>query len=124
MLALLSDWARKVKEGIKMNIFEIIAEKRIQEAIDNGEFDNLPGKGKPLYLEDLSGVAPEDRMANKILKNAGVLPPRMALRKEICDLKNNISESTSEEEKAELLKKLCEKMTAYEVMKEKMMRRY
>lgn len=107
-----------------MEIFEILAEKKIRDAIDRGEFDDLPGRGKPLLLEDLSGVAPEDRMANKILKNAGVLPPQMALRKEINELKKMILDGTSEEEKAELRIKLSEKMTSYQIMKEKAKRRY
>jgi len=31
--------------------FEKIAEEKIQEAIATGEFDDLPGKGKPLDLD-------------------------------------------------------------------------
>jgi len=46
----------------------IIAERKIQEAILNGELDNLPGKGKPLQLEDESGIPKELRLAYKILK--------------------------------------------------------
>ena len=62
--------------------FEAIVEQRIQNAQKNGELDNLPGKGKPLVFEDDQG--PEElRLAHKILKNAGFLPPEVELRKRI-----------------------------------------
>ncbi|UQZ88978.1 DUF1992 domain-containing protein [Deltaproteobacteria bacterium Smac51] len=51
----------------------IIAERKIREAMEEGQFDNLPGKGKPLKLEDLSHLPPELRMAYTILKNSGYL---------------------------------------------------
>jgi hypothetical protein len=52
-----------------------IAEERIREAQQAGAFDNLPGKGKPLELEDLSWVPEELRIGYLVLKNAHVLPP-------------------------------------------------
>jgi len=81
-----------------MFIFRKIAERRIQDAIERGEFDNLPGKGKPLPREDdVYHVPPELRMAYKILKNAGCLPPELMLRKEIKELKDLLE--TMEDEK-------------------------
>jgi hypothetical protein len=50
-----------------------VAEQKIQEALQNGEFDQLPGAGKPLAMEDLSHLPPEARMAYTILKNSGYL---------------------------------------------------
>jgi hypothetical protein len=80
-----------------MWIFTKIAERRIQEAMQNGEFDNLPGKGKPLKLDDDSHVPSELRMAYKILKNAGCLPPELEIKKEILELKDLLE--TLEDEK-------------------------
>lgn len=60
-----------------------IAESRIKEAERKGEFKDLPGKGKPLELEDDSMIPAELRMAYKALKNGGYLPPEMQLRKDI-----------------------------------------
>ncbi len=52
----------------------LIAERKIAEAIANGELDGLPGAGKPLDLDD-DPLVPEDlRMAYRILKNAGYAP--------------------------------------------------
>ena len=66
---------------------EIIAEKKILEAIARGEFANLPGAGKPLRLEDDSMIPGELRIAYKVLKNAGCIPPELELRKEIITLR-------------------------------------
>lgn len=57
-----------------MLVFEMIAERRIAEAVAQGEFDGLPGAGRPLELDDDALVPAELRMAHRILKNAGFLP--------------------------------------------------
>ncbi len=62
--------------------FENIVEERIKQAQKKGQFDNLKGLSKPLKFEEYQG--PEElRMAHKILKNAGFLPPEIELRKKI-----------------------------------------
>ena len=66
-----------------MNLFDQIAEARIQEAIERGELRDLPGEGKPLRLDDDSAISEELRAAYRILKNAGFLPPELQLRKEV-----------------------------------------
>jgi hypothetical protein len=63
--------------------FTRIAERKIQEAIEEGKFDNLPGKGKPLNLDDDPFTPPHLRLANRILKNAGVLPDWMQVEQEM-----------------------------------------
>ncbi|MRN55200.1 DnaJ family domain-containing protein [Paenibacillus monticola] len=63
-----------------------LAEQKIQEAMRNGEFQGLPGHGKPLVLEDLSGVPEELRISYKIMKNAGLLPEEVTLRAECVTL--------------------------------------
>ncbi len=73
-----------------MLAFEIVAERRIREAMERGEFDGLPGAGQPLKLDNDALVPPELRVAYKILKNAGCLPPELELRKEIVTLRDLI----------------------------------
>jgi len=63
--------------------FSKIVEQRIEQARRDGAFDNLPGVGKPLVLENDSHIPEDLRLAHKILKNAGCLPPEVELRKEI-----------------------------------------
>jgi len=56
-----------------MLALELIAERRLEEAIERGEFDNLPGAGLPLDLDDMDASLPEElRLAYRILKNAGM----------------------------------------------------
>jgi hypothetical protein len=62
--------------------FEKIVEERIKKAQEEGEFDNLEGTHKPLKFED-QHVPEEFRLAHKILKNSGFLPPEVELRKNI-----------------------------------------
>ena len=62
--------------------FEAIVEERIKKAQKDGEFENLKGTNKPLKFEDQH--VPQDlRLAHKILKNAGFLPPEVELKKKI-----------------------------------------
>jgi len=58
----------------KMLTLELIAERKIAEAAARGEFDGLPGAGKPLDLEEDPLVPEDQRMANRILRNAGYVP--------------------------------------------------
>ena len=60
-----------------------IAESKIKEAIDEGKFDNLPGRGERLILHDDPLVPAHMRMANQILKNANVLPEWVQLQRDI-----------------------------------------
>lgn len=58
------------------------AERHITDAQRKGEFDNLPGQGEPLILDDDSCVPEELRSGYRLLKNAGCLPPEIEQRKE------------------------------------------
>ena len=69
-----------------MFAFDVIAERRILQAIARGELDGLPGAGKPLALDDDALVPAETRVANRILKNAGFVPAEMLERREIARL--------------------------------------
>jgi hypothetical protein len=86
--------------------FEKIVEERIRRAIEKGEFDDLPGAGEPLALEDDSSVPEELRLAYKILKNAECLPPEIELRKEIEKTEDLLAALPDAAEKYRLLKKL------------------
>lgn len=56
---------------------DALVERRIAEAIARGEFDDLPGAGRPLALDDDPLVPQEVRVAHRILKNAGLIPPEL-----------------------------------------------
>ena len=70
-----------------MSAWDAIVEAKIVEAQEAGEFDDLPGTGKPLDLA-ADRLVPEDvRAAYRILKNAGYLPAELLERKEAADLR-------------------------------------
>jgi hypothetical protein len=79
-----------------MNFLEQIAESRIQAAMARGEFADLPGMGRPLPLDDDSSIPSELRMAFKILKNSGFVPPEVALRRELWDLSRLMATATEQ----------------------------
>ena len=95
-----------------------IVEQRIKEALENGDFDNLPGRGKPLRLEDDSHVPEDLRLAYRILKNADCLPPELELKKEIRQMEDMLQRLPDEQEKYRHIKKIN-----YMIMKLNMMRR-
>jgi len=66
-----------------MSGIEEMVEERIRKARENGAFDNLEGKGKPIYLPDNPFEPPELRMGFKILKDAGYAPYWVELGKDI-----------------------------------------
>ena len=86
--------------------FEMIAERRIRQAMEEGAFDNLEGKGKPLVFEDDSMVPPDLRMAYKILKNAGYLPPAIENEREIRQAVDLLEEMDDEQERYAQVTKL------------------
>lgn len=90
-----------------MNFLETQVEQRLAEAIERGDFDDLPGAGKPLAIEpDDPYVAPELRMAYKILKNAGYIPEEVRLRREIHDVEALIQTAHRVEERSDAIRRL------------------
>jgi hypothetical protein len=104
--------------GSIFDVFDKIAEKKIREAMDNGDFDDLPGRGKPLQLEDDRHIPPDIRLAHKILKNADCLPPELELRKEIVSIEELLAGVKDTKEKYKQIKRLN-----YLIMKLNMARR-
>jgi Domain of unknown function (DUF1992) len=66
-----------------MDRWESLIERRIREAHERGEFDDLPGQGQPLHFEENPFEDPELSMAHHILKNAGMAPAWIEERREI-----------------------------------------
>lgn len=66
-----------------MQFLDRVAEQRIEAALGRGEFDGLPGAGRPLELDDDSLVPPELRAACRILKNSGMVPPEIETLREL-----------------------------------------
>ncbi|HEX8904869.1 MAG TPA: DUF1992 domain-containing protein, partial [Longimicrobiaceae bacterium] len=77
-----------------------LAEKRIEDAMKEGKFDNLPGAGKPLELEPM----PADENARmtwwalRILRKNDFTPEEVTWRKGIDYLKERLAKVTDEGE--------------------------
>jgi hypothetical protein len=89
-----------------MLLIDRIADARIAEAMERGEFDNLRGSGKPLQLDADSHVPRELRAAYRLLKNAGFLPPELELRREISRAEDLIASATDSGERSKAAKRL------------------
>ena len=82
--------------------WERIAENRIAEAFEQGEFENLPGKGRPLDLTEYFNTPGEDRMAYSILKSAGVVPSEVELMNDVEGLERRLQNCHNSAETAYL----------------------
>lgn len=79
------------RSGLQMRLLDALVEQRIAAAAARGEFDDLPGAGAPLTLDDDALVPEEVRVANRILKNAGFVPPAMEQLRALRDLQSELS---------------------------------
>lgn len=99
--------------------FESIIERRIQEAMERGEFDDLAGKGKPLVFEDDTFVPEDLRMAYRVLKNAGYLPPEVLAEKEIQKAEDLLDATEDEKERYKQMQKLNLMITRLNVLRKR-----
>ena len=85
-------------------MLDFLAEQKIAEAVSRGELEGLPGEGRPLELDD-DKLIPEDlRLAYRILKNAGFVPPEVEALNEIADLERLVTKDSKVARKLALLK--------------------
>ena len=73
-------------------MLDLIAERKIAEALARGELDNLPGQGRPLELDDDALIPEELRAAYRILKNAGFVPPKVQALNDIASLERFVNQ--------------------------------
>jgi Domain of unknown function (DUF1992) len=85
---------------------EKLIEEKIREAMEKGEFDDLPGKGKPLDLDAYFATPDDVRLAFSVLKSAGCLPVEVELQKEIESLKARLGVCDDERERQSLRKEI------------------
>lgn len=75
---------------------------RIREAEAAGEFDNLPGAGKPLpECED-----PENALINRLMRENGAVPEFVSLSRELARLREELRETGDRTRRGEILKEM------------------
>lgn len=89
-----------------INAIRLIAERKISEAIQKGQLDIEEWRNRPLPMTNDSLVPEELRMAHKILKNAGYLPPEIETKKEIQQIEDLLVNCEDEYTRVKQLKKL------------------
>lgn len=89
-----------------MDSLAFIAEQKILKAMEERDLNSPQWKNKPLPLDD-DHLVPEDlKIAYKILKNSGYLPPELEERKEIKQIEDLIASTEDEHERLKQMKKL------------------
>lgn len=89
-----------------MLALDFLAERKIAEALSRKEFDNLPGQGRPLALDD-DPLVPEDlRLAYRILKNAGYVPPEVECFRAVAELERLVDDTPDGEPRRQAQMKL------------------
>ena len=90
-------------------------EEKIKEAMANGEFDNLRGRGKPLDLGVYFSTSEDVRMAYAMLKSNEFVPREVELMQEIESLRAEMNDAATGAEREQLLKRLNERRLALDI---------
>lgn len=99
--------------------FDKLVESMIKDAQERGEFDDLPGKGKPIDLTTYFDMPEEIRVAQSVLKNAGINSHESDLLKEIAELKQALARIVDDEKKKEIQKEIEKKQIEFNLMMER-----
>ncbi len=91
--------------------FESWIDRQIREAVERGEFDNLPGAGKPLHLSDDPDWWIKAKMERENLD--AVLPSGVMLRKEVDNIQETLSDVKSETQAREICEDLNQRIREY-----------
>ena len=103
--------------------FSRIAENRIREAMATGQFENLPGAGQPLNLEEYFSTPEDLRMAHSILRNANCAPVEVELLNEVSHLECAIAETADATARQSLQRALTDRQLQLAVVLERASRR-
>lgn len=113
--------ASSVVHHITHNTMERPIDKMIREAMERGEFDNLPGKGKPLtHLDDYFSAPEELRLGFNVLRNANTPPYEVNLMNEINALKQQLRLATTSQEQQELRRTITNKTAELRIRLERL----
>ena len=102
--------------------FDKLVESMIKDAQERGEFDNLPGRGKPIDLSAYFDTPEDVRVAQSVLKNAGMTSREVDLLREIAELKQALPSLLDENKNREVQKEIEKKQIEFSLMLERQRR--
>jgi hypothetical protein len=111
---------KKKTNWLKFSMLEAIrriAERKISEAIRKGLLETKSWRNRPLPMTSDNMVPEELRMAYKILKNAGYLPPEIETKKEIQTIEDLLATCEDECTRVKQMKKLNYLVLKLNIMK-------
>ena len=98
---------------------EKFVEDQIRKAMAKGEFDNLPGKGKPIDLDGYFQTPEHLRICYSILKDGQFVPEEVEALKEIEALREKLASCSDEAQKERLAKTIREKVLSFNLAMER-----
>jgi len=99
------------------------SDELIRQAIERGDFKDLPNKGKKLDLDEYFDTPAEVRLGYGLLKSNDFVPEEIQLLKEIEALQTQLSQAGDELERARLRKKIQTRRLKYDLLMERFHRR-
>jgi hypothetical protein len=95
------------------------SDEAIRAAMERGDFDNLPNKGKKLDLDDYFNTPEDLRLGFSVLKNADYVPEEVQLLKEIGELQEKLANISKEDERKSLQKEIESRRLKYNLLMDK-----
>lgn len=102
---------------------EKFVEDQIRKAVAEGEFDNLPGRGKPVDLEAYFQTPEDLRLCYSMLKNGEFVPEEVQMLKDVESLRARLAMCADEVERGRLEKSIQEKVLSFRMAVERLRQR-
>lgn len=95
----------------------------LRESIERGEFQNLPGQGKRLNLEEYFDTPEEVRLSYGLLKSNNFVPEEVQMLQDIEALKQKLKQTTAEKERTILQRDIESRRLKYNLLMDRLRRR-
>jgi hypothetical protein len=94
-------------------------EKKIEEWLKTAEPETLPGKGRPLNLDEYFAWPEDWRMGLSLLKNSGTVPTEVCLMQDIYELEKRLAATTDPGQRKSISKLINEQRVHLSILLER-----